>query len=150
VVIKEFAPGPAFTPFLRKFEIIETAEHESVTRTLLPDTTIIIGFRYSGAATLLDGKSTGVLPDATVTGLRNSVRQMHTSTNGGIVLAKFRAAGASAFFGDPLHQLFGDGARAGRVDGWRGSGGDVASYRPRDTRLRAHRPARAVSRDAIS
>jgi AraC-like DNA-binding protein len=107
VVIKTFPPGRAFTPFLRSFEIIETAEDESVTRTLLPHTTIIIGFRYSGAATLLDGKSVGPLPAATVTGLRNSVRQMHTSPNGGIVLAKFRAAGASAFFREPLHQLFG-------------------------------------------
>lgn len=78
-----------------------------MTRTLLPDTGIVIGFRYKGSATLIEGPSRRLLPDGAVTGLRASVRQMHTSANGGIVLAKFRAAGAVSFVAEPLHHLFG-------------------------------------------
>src|SRR5262249_16491282 len=44
---------------------------------------------------------------AAVTGMRTVVREMHTSPNGGIVLVKFRAAGAAPFFTTPLHRLFG-------------------------------------------
>ncbi len=32
---------------------------------------------------------------------------MHTAANSGIILAKFRAAGAAPFFMEPLHHLFG-------------------------------------------
>lgn len=105
MVVKRFAPSPALTPFVRTYEIV-TAE-EAVTRTLLPDPGIVIGFRYAGCATLLNGAPTRPLPNAAITGLRTSVRQMHTAANSGIVLAKFRAAGAVSFFKEPLHHLFG-------------------------------------------
>jgi AraC-like DNA-binding protein len=119
VVIKQFAPSAALAPFVRVYEIIETTD--AVTRTLLPDTCIIIGFRYAGAATLLngDGPQRGngdtptaptlkaPLPNVCVTGLRTSVREMHTAANSGIILAKFRSAGAAPFFMEPLRRLFG-------------------------------------------
>lgn len=108
VIVTQFAPGAALAPFVRGFEIVETQD-EAVTRTLLPDTTVVLGFRYAGAATLLDDDASSgrVLPDAVVTGLRVSVRRMHTAAHSGIVLAKFRAAGAASFFTGPLHHLFG-------------------------------------------
>lgn len=124
MVIKQFAPSAALAPYVRAYEIIET--RDAVTRTLLPDTCIIIGFRYAGSSTLLndDAKSDGAkgdaaksdgasraprppLPNICVTGLRTSVREMHTAANSGIILAKFRAAGAAPFFTEPLHHLFG-------------------------------------------
>ena len=133
MVIKQFAPSAALAPFIRAYEIIETTD--AVTRTLLPDTCIIIGFRYAGSSTLLNGdaridtnaresagdrnrnrdgdgaKDSGTprppLPNLCITGLRTSVREMHTAANSGIILAKFRAAGAAPFFTEPLHHLFG-------------------------------------------
>jgi AraC-like DNA-binding protein len=108
VVVSQFAPGPALAAFVRAFEIVETQE-ETATRTLLPDTGIVLGFRYAGSATQLDDAdpSLNPLPDSAVTGLRTSTREMRTSAHAGIVLAKFRAAGAAAFFREPLHHLFG-------------------------------------------
>jgi AraC-like DNA-binding protein len=114
VIIKQFAPSAALAPFIRVYEIIETTD--AVTRTLLPDTCIIIGFRYAGSATLLNGDTPRdpqiaapplPLPNVCVTGLRTSVREMHTAANSGIILAKFRSAGAAPFFPGPLHHLFG-------------------------------------------
>jgi AraC-like DNA-binding protein len=47
------------------------------------------------------------MPDASLAGMRGSVRQMVTSPNAGIVLATFHTSGAAAFFAQPLHELFG-------------------------------------------
>ena len=140
MVVKHFAPSPALAPFIRGYEIIET--DDAVTRTLLPDTCIIVGFRYAGSATLLNdaghdtdsggsGSDNGAgdvrqsgnqarapLPNVCVTGLRTSVREMHTASNSGIILAKFRAAGAAPFFTAPLHHLFGSTCSLGdRAEG---------------------------------
>jgi AraC-like DNA-binding protein len=110
VVIKQFAPSPTLAPFIRVYEIIETTD--AVTRTLLPDTCIIIGFRYAGSSMLLNGDTPkGPLPNVCVTGLRTSVREMHTAASSGIILAKFRSAGAAPFFTEPLHHLFGASCR---------------------------------------
>jgi AraC-like DNA-binding protein len=107
VLVKKFAPRTTLAPFVRVYEIVETADDEEVTRTLFPDLGIIVGFRYSGRATLITGDERQVMPDATITGMRTVVRQMHTSPAGRIILTKFRAAGAAPFFDTPLHGLFG-------------------------------------------
>lgn len=145
MVIKQFAPSPALAPFIRGYEIIET--RDAVTRTLLPDTCVIIGFRYAGSSTLLNGDAKNAnlrngdarsgdarsrgnddgtprdsvttrapLPNICVTGLRTSVREMHTAANSGIILAKFRAAGAAPFFTEPLHHLFGTACPLTEID----------------------------------
>jgi AraC-like DNA-binding protein len=108
MIVKTFAPGPELAPFVRVFEIVETAADESLQRTVFPDVGLVAGFRYAGCATLMNGKPPQqVLPNAAITGLRTRVREMHTSPNGGIVLTKFRAAGAAPFFETALHELFG-------------------------------------------
>jgi AraC-like DNA-binding protein len=108
VVVTQFAPGAALAPFVRVFEIVETGDDEAVTRTLFPDVGITVGFRYAGCATLITGAARQVVPGAAAVGLRTAVRRMHTAPNGGIVLAKFRAAGAASFFTTSLHHLFGE------------------------------------------
>lgn len=99
-------PGAALKPFLRTFTIVET--DEEATRVLMPDTGLIAGFRFSGSATQVDRASADPLSDAAITGLRTSTRRMRTSAGGGVVLAMFREEGAAHFFGEPLHELFGD------------------------------------------
>jgi len=105
VIVKRFAPSSALVPFVRTFEIVEALE--PTTRTLIPDTGLVMGFRYAGSATLLDPTGPRLLPNSVVTGLRTSVRRMQTAAGSGIVLAKFRAAGAASFFSEPLHHWFG-------------------------------------------
>jgi AraC-like DNA-binding protein len=99
------SPSPELAPFVRTFEVIEA--REETVRTLLPETGFVIGFRYAGDATQLDGPTGAPLPRSVVTGLRASTRRMRTSAGGGMVLAKLREAGAAAFFAAPLHRLFG-------------------------------------------
>jgi AraC-like DNA-binding protein len=107
MIVKTFQPGRELGPFVRVLEIVETGADEGLRRTIFPDIGLVLGFRYAGCAALISGASQRVLPGAAVTGLRTRVREMYTSPNGGIVIVKFRAAGAAPFFDTELHQLFG-------------------------------------------
>jgi AraC-like DNA-binding protein len=101
----KLAPSPALAPFVRQFSVVETSEE--VTRTLIPETGVVIGLRYRGSAHLLDEPSPRRLPDATLTGLRNTSRRISTSAAGGLVLVMFAEAGAAQFLGNPLDEIFG-------------------------------------------
>jgi AraC-like DNA-binding protein len=104
--MQTFAPGAALAPFVRHYRVVEATEE--TTRVLIPDGGITLGFRYSGSATLLVNGSALPMPDATLSGMRDTARRMRTSAGGGIILATFHEGGASAFFADPLHELFGE------------------------------------------
>jgi len=98
-------PSARLAPFVDRFVIVESGDE--ITRTLLPETGLILGVRYSGAASLIqEGRATRV-PDATLTGILGTARRMRTHAGGGIVLAQFRPAGAAPFFRAPLDELFG-------------------------------------------
>jgi AraC-like DNA-binding protein len=103
--VSSFAPGPELAPFVRSIRVVETGVE--VTRALLPETGIVLGLRFGGFACELDGEKARRLPQATLAGMRRSVRQMHTSADAGIVLAAFSELGAAAFFAEPLHEIFG-------------------------------------------
>ncbi|WP_243303788.1 helix-turn-helix domain-containing protein [Geothrix oryzisoli] len=103
--VHSFAPGEALAPFVRAFEIIEVGA--AMEKLLVPETGLILGFRYSGSSSLVDGPARAIVPDQVVTGLRATARRMLTSAGSGIILAKFRAGAAGAFFDPPLQQLFG-------------------------------------------
>jgi AraC-like DNA-binding protein len=111
--MKTFAPSAALAPFVRSFTIVETVEE--ATRTLIPDTGVLLALRYSGKATQLeDGRAT-VLPNATLTGLRNTARRMHTSAGGGMVVTAFREGGAASILREPLHALFSETVELGEL-----------------------------------
>lgn len=99
-------PSDALRPFVRAFEVIET--DEPAERVLVPDTGLVVGFRYAGSAAQLEGRSIVAMPSHVVTGLRVTARRMRTSRGGGMVVAKLREGGAAAFFATPLHELFGN------------------------------------------
>jgi AraC-like DNA-binding protein len=128
--IATFAPTPALAPFVSDFALIEA--RRETTRVLVSDASITLGFRYQGSASLLSADSVAPssvtpssiapssvapgsvspsgasrLPDVSFTGMRTAARHMRTSAGGGIVVARFREAGARAFFDLPLHELFG-------------------------------------------
>lgn len=101
------APSAWLAPFVREFMIVETAE--AVTRVRLPEPGLVLGVRYRGSASLLDGAAAR-LPDLTLTGMTDTARRMRTAAESGVILARFRPAGAARFFAHPLHELFGSTA----------------------------------------
>ena len=104
--VRTVPPSARLAPFVRVFEVVEA--REETTRTLLPETGIVAGLRYRGAAALVEGAAARAVPGASVTGVRGTIRRMRTSAGGGILVAKFREGGAAPFFDVPLHQLFGE------------------------------------------
>ena len=100
------APGRQLAPFVRKFTFVEA--DEQATRVLVPDGTVIAGFRFGGHACVVDDAAGLVrMPDASFAGLRGTARRMRTSAGGGVVLASFHAGAAAAFFRAPQHELYG-------------------------------------------
>ncbi|WP_394824828.1 helix-turn-helix domain-containing protein [Pendulispora albinea] len=98
-------PSAALAPYVRAFTVVEASEE--TTRTLLPGTGLILGFRYGGSARELHEGTERRIPDVSFAGLRGSVRRMATSAGGGVLLATFHEDGAARFFAHPLHELFG-------------------------------------------
>lgn len=104
--LHRFAPSESLAPFVRVFEVLET--DAPMLRSLVPEPGLILAFRYAGSASLVEGGVARRLPDQALTGVRRTARRMFTPAGGGLVLAKFRSAGAGAFFDLPLHHLFGE------------------------------------------
>lgn len=100
-----YDPRPALAPLVRTYEVIETAGE--LERTLVPEPSIIVAFRYAGASWIVGGGGARETPWAAVTGLHLAARRMRTAPGSGVVLAKLREAGAAAFLDGPLHRLFG-------------------------------------------
>jgi len=103
VTVRTVAPAEALVPYLRRLEVVETSA--PITRTLLPETGLILGVRYAGESAV-DG-STQPLAPAVLTGFRSTARLMRTDAGGGVVVAKFTETGAAALLGIPPDHLFG-------------------------------------------
>ena len=78
-----------------------------MTRTLLPDTGLVIGMRYAGSATSLEAGTPRSSPATAIVGLRTTTRRMRTSAGGGMLLARLRTAHSGRFFDESAHALFG-------------------------------------------
>lgn len=98
-------PSARLAALVDRFTIVE-AEREA-TRVLLPECGLVIGVRYRGAATLIDGARAARMADSVVTGVLAGARTITTHGGSGIVVAQLRPAGAARFFAQPLHELFG-------------------------------------------
>jgi AraC-like DNA-binding protein len=116
---------------VRRIAVVEAGDEEA-TRVLMPETGIVVGLRYAGSASVLDGAAGSRVPDATFAGMRDTVRRMRTSAGGGVVLAAFHESGASAIFRVPMHEAF--GAILPLTDLLPGSEVERASHRVREAR----------------
>jgi AraC-like DNA-binding protein len=105
ISMKSFVPGAALASLVRCFEVVEA--RAPVTRILVPEPGLILGFRYRGWSALSGDGEAGRLPEHVATGIRIRVRRMNTAAGSGIVLAKLRDGGAVPFLRGPLHRLFG-------------------------------------------
>lgn len=100
-----FLPSPALQPFIQAYKVIESRE-EKVNR-VVPDTAPAMAFRFKGQVCYLENESTLLLPASVITGLRNTVRLIHYQPHTSTMIVQLKAAGATAFFKTPLHELFG-------------------------------------------
>ncbi|WP_243732391.1 helix-turn-helix domain-containing protein [Pedobacter metabolipauper] len=112
-----YLPTEQLRPFIKTYRIIESQD-ELVNR-VLPETSLAIAFRYKGQVNYITDyaadnfqitRNSSViqsLPVAAISGLRTSVRLINYLKDTATIIIIFKEGGASAFFKDPLHELFG-------------------------------------------
>lgn len=102
--VRDFTPATSLQPFISGYKIIET-DTERVNR-ILPNTSLAIAFRIRGENLLVNNGDSRLLPESVVSGLQNALRLIGYGENTTTLIVQFKPAGASAFFREPLHNLF--------------------------------------------
>ena len=100
-----YIPSDILKPFVKSFAISENEKADSYK--VLPGTSIVMGFQYSGALSLTKENKSVKLNTAGITGLIDRYRIFNNSANIGTVLVMFSETGAASFFKTPMHELFG-------------------------------------------
>lgn len=103
--IEKYQPGQRLQPFVNHYMIIES--ETGMQNKILPDTSVIIGFRFRGQIRQLIAGTPAQLPGTLVSGLRESSRTMQYLPQTSMLLVKFTEGGAAALFKTPQHALFG-------------------------------------------
>ncbi len=105
VSMRVVAPSARLAPLVRAFMLVEV--NAELTHLRLPEPGLVLAVRYGGAATVVAEGATMSLPDVMLSGMTTTARLMRTTAGGRVALAMFRPGGASAFFPQPLQELFG-------------------------------------------
>lgn len=113
--IEDYKPCEQLRPFVKAYKIIECAHHEmhsgthgqqGITNRVVPNTSAAIAFRLKGQISYISNKDKIALPSVTISGLRKTVRLIHYEQNSAALIVQFKEQGISAFFCQPLHELF--------------------------------------------
>lgn len=99
-----YLPCVRLRPYVKHFVISEGDRVQ--TYKVLPGTSVVIGFQYSGKLSVFRDNLELPLSSAGVTGLMDGFRVFKNSLNTGTVLVVFSETGASQFFSNPLNELF--------------------------------------------
>jgi AraC-like DNA-binding protein len=102
--IENYSPCDALKPFVKTFTIIES--ESGMVNKILPEASLIMAFRFNGSIHYTQQHESGLLPVSLISGVRKSPRIMDYAKNTSVLLVKFNAGGATAFFREPLHELF--------------------------------------------
>jgi AraC-like DNA-binding protein len=99
-----YQPSAQLRPFVKHFVISESDDAQ--TYKVLPGTSLVMGFQYSGKLAYLDADRETPLSAAGVTGLMDAFRVFKNTAHTGTVLVVFRETGAPHFFRNPVNELF--------------------------------------------
>ncbi len=103
--IVRFHPSAALSPFVKELIIIQSdLATDSQT---IPDTSMVMSFRYAGRVEQIQGDKRESIPAAVVSGLRRTPRTFHYSKAAANLLVILRESGFSAFTKIPAHEIFG-------------------------------------------
>lgn len=105
MTIGKYHPSAQLAPFIREYLVIES-DAEIVNQTI-PDTALVLSFRFRGRILLNDGIEFSELPDTVIGGLRKSARSFRYEKGTGNLLAICREGAISAFTRMPAHEIFG-------------------------------------------
>jgi AraC-like DNA-binding protein len=101
---RTYLPSDTLKPFIKSFAISES--DISASYKVLPDTSIVMGFQYSGKLFYSKDNKTISLSAAGITGLNDTYKIFNNSENIGTVLVIFSETGAASFFNQAMHEIF--------------------------------------------
>jgi len=101
----EYIPTQQLRPYIKAYKIIES-RYGTINK-VLPNTSLAIAFCFKGQISYLNDTTTTALPFATLSGLQKSVRLINYDVDSSAIIVIFKETGLSAFFKQPLHELFG-------------------------------------------
>lgn len=99
-----YTPCGALKPYIQSLMVSESDMAQSYT--VLPGTSLVMGFQYKGILAYHGDKTAISLASAGITGILNTFRIFENTANTGTVLVIFKEAGAAHFFREPLHELY--------------------------------------------
>ncbi len=102
--MKQYILCDALKPYIQSLTVSESDQAQSYT--VLPGTSLVMGFQYRGKLAYQQEKTAIGLASAGITGVLNSFRIFENTANTGTVLVIFKEAGAAYFFREPLHELY--------------------------------------------
>ncbi|AFD07784.1 helix-turn-helix domain-containing protein [Solitalea canadensis] len=102
--IEKYTPSQVLIPYIKEFILIESGLEFS-SRTI-PDTSVVLSFRFRGNVLKIDGEQQDSLPVSAIAGLRKSSRQFIYSYHTSNLLVIFQEGGIKAFSKIPAHELF--------------------------------------------
>jgi len=97
-------PSAALQPYIREFIILESDLYFD-SRTI-PDTALVMTFRYKGKVWKIERGKEESLPATGISGLRKSVRLFQYEKQTANLLVVFKEGGMNAFTRLPAHELF--------------------------------------------
>jgi len=100
-----YTPTDQLKPFIKQYLVVES--RVELMNRILPDTCVVLGFRFKGLVRDVLENYKEILPDTSISGLRKSVRLINYQKDAGTILVVFKEGGATAFFKQPLQDLFG-------------------------------------------
>ena len=99
-----YIPCDSLKPYVTVLAISES--DTANTYKVLPGTEVVIGFQYKGKLSYTDHNQDIPLSSSGLTGLSDTYRIFHNTNDTGTVLVFFKEGAASAFFQQPIHELF--------------------------------------------
>lgn len=102
--IQRFLPAIALQPYIREYILIET--DKATDSSVIPDTSIVMSLRLSGAVIKNGTEAAGLLPGVVVSGLRRSVRHFLYAKQTTNFLILFKEGGIPAFSRVPANEFF--------------------------------------------
>lgn len=97
-------PCERLRPYVQ--QIIISENNIAQTYKVLPGTSLVMGFQYSGRLAHIQGQANISLATAGITGLMDSFRMFKNTAHTGTVLVIFKETGAAHFLKVPVNELF--------------------------------------------
>lgn len=101
---ENYIPTDKLKLYIKSYTVIETSPGTEAH--VLPHCGLVIAFPFKGHVSLQKNDSAHKISSVTLSGMRKTFRRFRYEKNSGNILITFTETGASAFFREPVNELF--------------------------------------------